>query len=59
MTHADGAKKTDKREQKKENKVMCNYCKELGHMIKECPKVAGEGGKEERGWYGYCRYLQL
>ena len=45
LTGANGAKKAHKSEEKKEKKVRCNYCKELGHMIKDCPKVAA---KEER-----------
>ena len=50
MTGADGAKKAHKGEQKKEKKVRCNYCKELGQMIKECPKVAvKEAKKKEAG----------
>jgi len=58
---ADGAKKPDKGEQKKEKKVRCNYYKEekkvrcnyykeLGHVIKECPKVGRRQRKKRLVW---------
>ena len=50
MTSAKYAKKSEKSEQKTEKKVRCNYCKVLGHVIKECPKVAAkEAKKKEAG----------
>jgi len=47
VTCVDGAKKPNKGEQKKEKKVRCNYYKELGHVIKECPKVATKEAKKK------------
>ena len=46
-TGADGSKNQDKGDQKKEKKVRCNYCKEPGHVIKECPKVAAKEAKKK------------
>ena len=48
MTGADGAKKADKSEEKKEKKVKCNYCKKLGHMIKDCPKVDAKEARKKK-----------
>ena len=33
---------------KVEKKVRCNYCKALGHVIKECPKVATKETKKKK-----------
>lgn len=44
--HAN-VKKSEKDEKKTEQKVFCKYCKQHGHDVKDCPKIAAKEAKNK------------